>query len=77
MNIKLELIQSYIIDLVKTVLEDTNFQASEIADTTAISALSEIKSIISDENLSDFDAVEEIVCVLESYGIDVGSRHDF
>ena len=45
MNIKLELIQSYIINLVKTVLEDTDFEASEIADTTAISALSEIKAI--------------------------------
>ena len=77
MDIKIELIQNFVTDLIKTVLEDTNFQASEIADTTAISALSEIKAIISDENLSDFDAVEEIVCVLESYGIDVGSRHDF
>ncbi len=77
MNIKLELIQNHIIDIVKMLLEDTDFQATEIADTTAISALSEVKAIISDGSLSDFDAVEEIVSVLESYGIDAGSRHDF
>ncbi len=45
MDIKIELIQNFVTDLIKTVLEDTNFQASEIADTTAISALSEIKAI--------------------------------
>ena len=51
--------------------------ADEIADTTAIKALSEIKEIIHDKEKEDFDVVEEIVCVFEKYNIDIGERHDF
>ncbi len=77
MNIKLELLKRYIVDFINNNLENFEIDASKIADTVAINMLSEIQNIIRNENYSDFDAIEEIVCVFEKYKIDFGSRHDF
>ena len=77
MNIKLELLQNAIFDAISEKLSYVEIDADKIADTTAIKALSEIKDIINDDTKSDFDAVEEIVCVFEKYNIDIGGRHDF
>ena len=46
MNIKLELLQYHICDLIKTTINDNIIDPSKIADTTAISILDEIKSIV-------------------------------
>ena len=51
--------------------------ADEIADSVAIKALDEIKSLICNDELDDFDVVEKIVCIFEKYNIDAGIRHDF
>jgi len=75
MNIKLELLQNHINDIIKIIMEDT--EISKIADTTAITILDEIKSVICNEELSDFDAIEEIVQIFEENNIDCGCRHDF
>lgn len=40
-------------------------------------ALHEIKSIVENPYLSDFECIDKIVCVLESVGSDGGGRHDF
>lgn len=43
-------------------------------------ALKGIKEIISDDEIEDkdcFERIEEIVCLLENMGIDLGGRHDF
>ena len=77
MNVKVELLINHISDFIKNNIEDFEFDASQIADTTAIQMLGEIQKVIKDENYSDFDAVEEIVCIFEKYNIDFGSRHDF
>ncbi len=77
MNIKLELLRNYLSDYVKNNIEDFEIVASEIVDTSAVSALAEIQKIIKNEEYSDFEAIEEIVCVFEKYNIDFGSRHDF
>ena len=77
MNIKLELIQNHINDIIKIIMEDINPDISKIADTSAIMVLNEIKSVICNDELSDFDAVEEIVRILEKNNIDCGGRHDF
>ena len=77
MNIKLELIQNYINDIIKIIMEDITPDLSKIADATAINILDEIKNVICNDELSDFDAVEEIVCILEKNNIYCGSRHDF
>ncbi len=77
MNIKLKLLKSYIADFIDSNLENFEIDASQIADTTAIQMLTEIQKVIQDENYSDFDAIEEIVCIFEKYRIDAGFRHDF
>ena len=77
MNIKLELLKIYISDVINSKLEDFEIDASQIADTIAIQMIGEIQKIIKDENYSDFDAIEEIVCIFEKYNIDAGFRRDF
>ena len=77
MNIKLELLKSYISDFINNSLEDFEIDATEIADTLAINMLGEIQRIIKNERYSDFEAIEEIVCLFEKYKIDAGVRHDF
>lgn len=65
MNLKLELLKRYISDYINSNLEDFEIDASPIADTVATNMLCEIQSIIKNKNYSDFDAIEEIVCVFE------------
>lgn len=77
MNIKLELLQNHINNIIKIITEDINPDISKIVDTSAIMILDEIKSVICNDELSDFDAIEEIVCILEKNNIDCGGRHDF
>ena len=77
MNIKLELLRDYITDFIKYKIKDFEIDASQIADTTAIKVLAEIQKVIKDEDYSDFDAIEKIVCIFEKYKIDAGFRHDF
>lgn len=76
MNIKLELLKSYIEDYINNNLQDFEIDASKIADSKAINILAEIQNIIRNENYSDFDVVEKIVCIFEKYSIDAGFRHD-
>ncbi len=76
-DIKLELLKGYISDFINSKLEDFEIDADKIANTTAIKMLSEIQKIISNEDYSDFEIVEEIVCLFEKNGIDFGSCHDF
>ena len=77
MNIKIELLRGYLSDFINSNLEDFKIDASKIADTIAIHMLREIQKVIKDERYSDFDAIEEIVCIFEKYEIDAGFRHDF
>ena len=77
MNLKLELLKDAVVSAVTGGLECAEIDADKIADTTAIKALAEIKEIINDNEKSDFDMVEEIVCVFEKYGISAGACHDF
>ena len=77
MNLKLELLKGYISDYINSNLEDFEMDASKIADTVAINMLCEIQDIIRNEQYSDFDAIEKIVCVFEKNNIDFGFRHNF
>ena len=77
MNIKLELLKSYISDYINSNLEDFEMDASQISDTIAIQILTEIQKVIKNEKYSDSEAIEEIVCIFEKYRIDFGFRHNF
>ena len=76
MNIKLELLKGSIHDLIDNRLSDIVINADEVADTTAIKALSEIQGILADD-IDDFYRVEQIVCVFEKYKLNFGGCHDF
>ena len=61
-----------------TLAEDVDL--ANVVETECYKALCEIKEIIQDNTLDDsdcFEKIEEIVCLLESKGIDCGTRHDF
>ena len=77
MDIKLELLSNAISELVMQRLDTISIDADRIADTVAIAMLSEIQKIIQNDEISDFDAIENIVVLFEKYGVDAGVRHDF
>ncbi len=56
-------------------LSDINFE-DKFSNASA-EILGQIVEIVKNKELDDFEAMEEIVCVLEQSGIDCGSRHDF
>ncbi len=77
MNIKLDLLKKHISNHINKNLKDFDIDADKIVDTDAIKILSEIQKVICDEDYSDFEAIEAIVCIFEEYKIDFGARHDF
>ena len=77
MNIKTELIMGAIFDTIKERLEYINIDADKIANTTAITALSEIQEILKNSDYSDFEMVDKITCVFEKYNLNIGECHDF
>ena len=81
MNLKLELLQGALCDAVRNSLNyaeiSGEINADEIADTTAIKALSEIQEILKAEEKTDFEMVDEIVDVFGKYNLDFGGCHDF
>lgn len=77
MNIKSELLLNSISDMIIQNLNSIDIDADKISDTAAINALSDIQRVIQNNNISDFDAVEQIVCIFEKYKISAGTRHDF
>lgn len=58
-------------------LDELDIDVNEIANTTAIKMLSEIQEIVQNDDISDFDAMEQIVCIFEKYNISAVPRHDF
>ena len=81
MSIMLELIYKELSgtmnDALRQVLRDTKLDFNEIAQTKAISALSEIQEVIQNDEYDDFEVVERIVCIFEKHKISAGVRHDF
>lgn len=77
MDIRLELLRGHISDLIKSRIDDLEINADEIANTTAIQMLDEIAKVIRNDDIDDFSAIEEIVCIFEKYDISAGGRHDF
>ena len=77
MNIKLELLQNHISDCVREAFKMNVIDVDEIADSNAINIIDKIKSVICDSNLSDFEAIEQIIYILEENNINCGSRHDY
>ena len=77
MKIKVEFLKNHISDFINSRIEDFEIDADDIANTVAIKILAEIQEIIKNDSYSDFELIEEIVCVFEKYKIDFGNCHDF
>ena len=77
MTIKTELIKSYIADSICNGITDFEIDEEKIADTMAIRVLCEIQDILSRDELTDFEMIEEIVVVFGKYKLDFGGCHDF
>ena len=77
MELYKELIAKEIGEMVLKTISEKQINYAEIAGNTSYKALSKIKAAICDDSLSDFDCVEQIVCIFEEFGIDSGHRHDF
>lgn len=77
MKIKVELLKNFICDMITGSILDFVIDADEIVNTAAINALNEIKEVIKNDDLDDFEVVEAIVRIFEKYNISAGGRHDF
>ncbi|MBQ4110148.1 MAG: hypothetical protein IJC74_04625 [Clostridia bacterium] len=77
MNINTELLKKYVADLITNQITIPEFEAFDIIESSAAKILSEIQEIIKTIEYDDFQAVEEIICLLERNNLDCGGRHDF
>ena len=77
MDIKLELLQNHICDYIKDSFETFPINTSKLIDSEAVMILNRIKLVINNDNLSDFEVVEQIVQIFEEYNLNCGNRHDF
>ncbi len=77
MDIKLELLSGAICDAVRENLYTLHIDADQIVDSKAAKVLGEIKEVIHNQNLDDFEMVDEIVNIFCKYNIDIGGCHDF
>lgn len=77
MDIKLELLSGFICDTIRENLDTLNINPKEIIDTQATKILGEIKDVICNDSLEDFEAIDKIVDIFSKYNIDSGSCHNF
>ena len=77
MNIKTELIKSYIAYEICRGITDFDIDENKVADTVATKVLGEIQQVLHKDELDDFDKIEEIVVIFEKYNLDAEGCHDF
>ncbi len=77
MNIKTELIKSYIAEIICRGITDFDIDEDKIADTTATKVLREIQQVLKKDWLDDFEKIEDIVLIFEKFNLDAGACHNF
>ena len=77
MDLSLELLSSCLADYIQEELTLKNFNAKKLVDTKVTQILQEIQNVLAKEDLSDFQIVEEIVCIFEKNKLSAGGCHDF
>ena len=77
MDIRLQLIARAVGEMVEKRLDYLTVDADSIAKTTAMKIVEEIQDVLFQDELSDFDMVENIVVIFEKYHISAGATHDF
>ena len=77
MSVSLDLLTDSLADFIKEELTFKKFNAKKVVNTKAVRILQEIQDVLANDSKSDFDAIEEIVCIFEKYHISAKGRHDF
>ena len=77
MNIEYELMSKELAKVMVDFIKIAEPNIEKKVERTAIDMLIEIKEAICDEQLTDFDVVEKIVCIFEKNNINCNGRHDF
>ena len=77
MSVYSDLLANSLCDFIKEELTFKKFNAKKVVNTKAVRILQEIQDVLADDSKSDFDVVEEIVCIFEKYHISAECRHDF
>ncbi|MBE7023656.1 MAG: hypothetical protein E7412_04225 [Ruminococcaceae bacterium] len=77
MNIKTELIKSYIAEVICSQLTDFEIDENKVADSKATLILDAVREILRQDELTDFEMIEEIVSLFGRCNIDCGACHDF
>ena len=62
---------------VERTISETENNAADKVESLSIKILEEIVEILKNHELSDFDIVENIVCIMDKYEIDCGVCHEF
>ncbi len=58
-------------------INETKVNIENELNSLSTGILEEIITVLKNHELSDFDIVENIVCIMEKYDIDCGVCHDF
>ena len=77
MSVYSDLLANSLCDFIKEELTFKKFNAKKVVNTKAVRILQEIQDVLACDSKSDFDVVEEIVCIFEKYHISAEGRHDF
>ncbi len=77
MSVSLDLLAGSLVDFIKEELTFKKFDAKKAVNTKAVRILQEIQDVLANDSKSDFEVVEEIVCVFEKHNISAEGRHDF
>ncbi|MCL2702582.1 MAG: hypothetical protein FWE91_03120 [Defluviitaleaceae bacterium] len=62
---------------INIIFPNLKYNMTDIVEMKAYKTLQKIKNIIENDGFSDFECIEEIVCVFERIGSGGGNRHDF
>ncbi len=75
MNLEEEIVCKIMEDAVSKVFVMNDFSIT--VQEKSVEILEKIRRVICNNKLSDFEMIEELVEILNSYGINTGSCHDF
>ena len=77
MDIKVELLSNGTAEFVRNHIESLDINVETLIENQSAEILQRICTIIRNDKLTDFEMVEEIVCIFEEYNIWCGGCHDF
>ena len=77
MDLKKELLAKELAFILGKYIEEINPNIVDMVKNCATEILGEVQKILSNDELNDFEVVEEIVLLFEKNHLSCGGRHDF